>query len=52
MAKKNGEVVRGAEQSSPDGSRAIRKFRISDYVLPVSFRFFMWVRNLYQVTAQ
>ena len=33
MAKKNGEVVRGAEQSSPDGSRAISKFRISDFVM-------------------
>lgn len=35
MAKKKEEVVRGAEMSSPDGSRAISKFRISDAVMMI-----------------
>lgn len=33
MAKKKEEVVRGAQTSSPDGSRAINKFRVSDFVM-------------------
>lgn len=33
MAKKKDEVVRGAEVVSSDGSRAINKFRVSDFVM-------------------
>ena len=33
MAKKKEEVIRGAQTSSPDGSRAINKFRVSDFVM-------------------
>ena len=33
MAKKKEEVVRGAQTSPPDGSRAINKFRVSDFVM-------------------
>lgn len=33
MAKKKDEVVRGAEVASPDGSRAISKFRVSDAIM-------------------
>ncbi len=35
MAKKKEEVVRGAETSSPDGSRAINKFRVGDAVMMI-----------------
>ncbi len=35
MAKKKEEVVRGAEVASPDGSRAISKFRVSDAVMMI-----------------
>ncbi len=33
MAKNKEEVVRGAEVSSPDGSRAISRFRVSDFLM-------------------
>jgi len=33
MAKKKEQVVRGAEVASPDGSRAISKFRVSDAIM-------------------
>lgn len=35
MAKKKEQVVRGAEVSSPDGSRAINKFRVSDLIMMI-----------------
>ena len=35
MAKKKEEVVRSAETSSPDGSRAINKFRVGDAVMMI-----------------